>query len=102
MFRRRTILRPATGRFQTPVCTVRPRHATSLGMPTLTEIRVAIDHQCRPATPTRPAALGPLQLDPPSERAVDHEVGAADPPGDRTRQEDDGAGDLLRSPHVAG
>ena len=28
---------PSTGCFQTPVCTVRPRHATSRGSPTLTD-----------------------------------------------------------------
>src|SRR6478736_5392216 len=42
MFRRRTIRDPGTGLFQTPVCTVRPRHDTSLGIPMLTDSRVAI------------------------------------------------------------
>ena len=34
--------RPVTGLFQTPVCTVRPRHDTSFGIPTLTDSSVAI------------------------------------------------------------
>ena len=33
---------PGTGIFQTPVCTVRPRHGTSWGSPTLTASNVAI------------------------------------------------------------
>src|SRR6478736_6582636 len=42
MLSRRTIRGPVTGLFQTPVCTVRPRHGTSLGRPTFTETSVAI------------------------------------------------------------
>src|SRR6478609_4820282 len=42
MFSRRTIRVPGTGLFQTPVCTVRPLHGTSLGIPTLTDNNVAI------------------------------------------------------------
>ena len=33
---------PGTGHFHTPVCTVRPRHGTSAGRPTLTDSSVAI------------------------------------------------------------
>src|SRR5262245_29153641 len=48
MLSRRTIRRPATGLFQTPVCTVRPCQETSWGRPTLTERRVAIGAQPAP------------------------------------------------------
>src|SRR3954471_13572142 len=41
MLRRRTMRGPVTGLFHTPVCTVRPRHGTSLGTPTLTDTSVA-------------------------------------------------------------
>ena len=33
---------PSTGAFQTPVYTERPRHGTSLGMPTLTALSIPI------------------------------------------------------------
>ncbi len=50
---------PSTGLFQTPVWTVRPRHETSCGIPTLTESRVAMTDALslclgRPATTHHP------------------------------------------------
>ena len=41
-FDMRTIRGPATGRFQTPVYTVRPFHATFFGRPTFTDTKVAM------------------------------------------------------------
>jgi hypothetical protein len=41
MLSRRTIRGPSTGRFQMPVCTVRPCHETSFGSSTLTDTSVA-------------------------------------------------------------
>src|SRR3954468_15373276 len=42
MLSRRTSRGPSTGRFQIPVCTVRPCQETSLGIPTLTDTTVAM------------------------------------------------------------
>src|SRR5262245_12297098 len=42
MFSPRTTRGPLTACFQTPVCTVPPRHSTSFGRPTFTETSVAI------------------------------------------------------------
>src|SRR4029077_8562565 len=53
MLRRRTIRGPSTGLFHTPVCTVRPRHDTSFGIPTLRDNRVAIRHRLALSSPGR-------------------------------------------------
>src|SRR5690242_14456156 len=59
MFRRRTRRGPFTGLFQTPVCTVRPRHGTSFGSPTLTDNSVAMALH-----PTRPPGGGWTTMQP--------------------------------------
>src|SRR5689334_12878250 len=44
MLSRRAVRGPVTGSFHTPVCTVRPCQATSLGRPTLSACRMAIGY----------------------------------------------------------